>query len=202
LTYARDVIAQAKAARAASVRIINPFPLTEIDPKGGTREPPQGWDAADAVGEWRGRFHEFAKLVPALTPDAFAEKYPAKALDPSVSKVPKPPFYTFETRPAAAFPENRLDWPEPKPLPVGSICLPEFDLDFLPESLRPWIADIQDRMQCSTDFLGVTALVALGSLIGNKVGIRPRRKDDWIGIRKSVGRYCRPARLPEVARHG
>jgi putative DNA primase/helicase len=115
-----------------------------------------------------------------LTPDAFAEKYPAKALDPSVSKVPKPPFDTFDTRPATAFPENRLDWPEPKPLPVGSICLPEFDLDFLPQSLRPWIADIQDRMQCSTDFLGVTALVALGSLIGKKVGIRPRRKDDWI----------------------
>ena len=34
-------------------------------------------------------------------------------------------------------------------------------------------------MQCAPDFVGVAALVALGSLIGRRVAIRPQRHTDW-----------------------
>ncbi|MGI9076842.1 MAG: DUF3987 domain-containing protein [Gemmatimonadaceae bacterium] len=54
-----------------------------------------------------------------------------------------------------------------------------FSLDLLPETLRAWIRDIADRMQCPPDFAGVSCMVALGSVIGRSVGIKPKRHDDW-----------------------
>src|SRR5262249_2682396 len=32
------------------------------------------------------------------------------------------------------------------------------------------------------EYVAVTAMVALGSIIGGKVGIKPRQKDDWIEV--------------------
>src|SRR3546814_19951943 len=34
-------------------------------------------------------------------------------------------------------------------------------------------------MQTPADFVGVSAMVAAGSVVGRKVGIRPMRNDDW-----------------------
>ena len=48
---------------------------------------------------------------------------------------------------------------------------------FLPESVAPWIADIAERMQCPPDFVAVPAMVALGAVIGRKIGVRPQRRD-------------------------
>src|ERR1700722_8537303 len=73
-------------------------------------------------------------------------------------------------------------WPEPKPLPTGLLPVAPFDLDFLPLSIGPWVADIADRMQCPLDFVGVPATVALGSVIGRKIGIRPQCRTDWIEV--------------------
>ena len=54
-----------------------------------------------------------------------------------------------------------------------------FDLALLPDSLRPWIADVCERVQCPPDFVAVPTMVALGSLIGRKVRIRPKARDSW-----------------------
>jgi putative DNA primase/helicase len=70
-------------------------------------------------------------------------------------------------------------WPNPKPLPDGLLPVASFDTAFLPESIAPWVADIADRMQCPPDFVAVPAMVALGSVLGRKVAIRPQRLDDW-----------------------
>lgn len=70
-------------------------------------------------------------------------------------------------------------WPEPKPLPDGLLPVKAFELDYLPESIAPWVGDISDRMQCPPDFVGITAIVALGSVLGRKVAIRPQRETDW-----------------------
>jgi hypothetical protein len=72
-----------------------------------------------------------------------------------------------------------LTWPEPKPLPDGLLPVKAFELDYLPESIAPWVGDISDRMQCPPDFVGVTAMVALGAVLGRKVAIRPQRETDW-----------------------
>ena len=74
------------------------------------------------------------------------------------------------------------NWPEPKPLPDGLLPVAPFDLVFLPDAIAPWVADISDRMQCPPDFVGVAAMVALGSVIGRKIGIRPQRKTDWLEV--------------------
>jgi hypothetical protein len=74
------------------------------------------------------------------------------------------------------------DWPMPKPLPQGLLPVAPFELAFLPESIRPWVDDVSDRMQCPPDFVGVPAQIALGSVLGRKVGVRPQHKTDWIEV--------------------
>ncbi|WP_185734505.1 YfjI family protein [Burkholderia sp. Bp9031] len=71
-------------------------------------------------------------------------------------------------------------WRPIRPLP-SSVLAPvqPFDMCLLPESLRPWAEDIANRMQCPPDFVGATILGALGTVIGRRVGIRPKEFDDW-----------------------
>lgn len=78
-----------------------------------------------------------------------------------------------------AQPANTDTWPQPDPLPNQLRNVQPFDLDLLPGALRPWVADIVERMQCPPDFVAVTALSALGTVIGRRIGIRPKRQDDW-----------------------
>ncbi len=85
----------------------------------------------------------------------------------------------FGAAPAASKPDR---WPEPKPLPAGLRPVQAFDRDLLPESIAPWVFDIADRMQCPPDFVAVPALVALGSVIGRKLAIRPQRRTDWCEV--------------------
>ncbi|SOY56721.1 YfjI family protein [Cupriavidus taiwanensis] len=70
-------------------------------------------------------------------------------------------------------------WAEPIPLPSGLLPVEPFNLDFLPDALRGWVADIAERSQCPPDFPGATAMAALGIALGRKVGIRPKYRDDW-----------------------
>jgi putative DNA primase/helicase len=75
-----------------------------------------------------------------------------------------------------------VEWPEPKPLLNDLPEVPAFDYACLPDTLRPWIEDIADRMQCPPDFPAVGAMIALGSLVGRKTGIRPKGRDEWLVI--------------------
>jgi putative DNA primase/helicase len=74
------------------------------------------------------------------------------------------------------------EWPEPVPLPDGLPDVMKFDPELLPDSLRAWIVDIADRMQCPMDFPAVAAMVVVSSLVGRRVGIAPKRSDDWIVV--------------------
>ncbi len=77
--------------------------------------------------------------------------------------------------PAAA----RGSWPKPQTLPEGLPPVAAFDFALLPGTLRPWVQDICERVQCAPDYVGVAGMTALGSVIGRKVGIRPPTKNDW-----------------------
>ena len=66
----------------------------------------------------------------------------------------------------------------PDPLPSLPAVLP-FDYDYLPNVLRSYVKDISERMQCPPDFAAVGVLVMIGAIIGRKVSIRPKQKDDW-----------------------
>jgi hypothetical protein len=92
----------------------------------------------------------------------------------------EPGFEGFEGGTGRGFSENT--WPEPKPVPDGLLPVASFDSAFLPEAIAPWVMDISDRMQCPADFVAIPAIVALGSIIGRKVAIRPQRKTDWYEV--------------------
>jgi len=72
------------------------------------------------------------------------------------------------------FPEQR-----PQPIPDSLPDVPKLDPVLLPETLRPWIEDVAERIQCPIEFPALGAMVALASVVGRQIGVRPRRRDDW-----------------------
>lgn len=79
-------------------------------------------------------------------------------------------------------PPAPYEWPEPQPIPDDLPPVPAFDLGLLPASLRPWIADIAERMQISPDLPAIGAITALSAAIGRRVQIMPKAHDDWTVI--------------------
>lgn len=75
-----------------------------------------------------------------------------------------------------------FDWPDPEPLPGGLPPVAQFNQIMLPELLRQWISDIAERMQCPPDYPAIAAMVALAAVVGRRVGIRPKRRDDWLVV--------------------
>ena len=71
------------------------------------------------------------------------------------------------------------DWPDPEPLPDEMLPVPQMSSALLPEPFAPWLSDIAERMQCPLDYPAVGAIVALASVVGNQIAIRPKRYDDW-----------------------
>ena len=78
-----------------------------------------------------------------------------------------------------AEPKAGTEWADPCPLPESLLAVDPFNLDLMPEKLRPWVADVTERMQCPPDFVAVSLMAGLGSLIGRKVVIRPQGQNDW-----------------------
>lgn len=131
---------------------------------------PEGWDLADAEGWDRNRFfneiatckrdHESFLLIA-------KERY---GIESARSVAPEPG--------AEAHQAADTD-PEPMALPDGLPAVAPFEMALLPETLRPWAADIIERMQCPPDFVAVAAVAALGAVIGRRIGIRPQGSTDW-----------------------
>ena len=57
--------------------------------------------------------------------------------------------------------------------------LPKITPDMLPNTISGWVKDICERIESPFEIGAVTALTLIGSLIGNKVGIRPKARDNW-----------------------
>jgi Protein of unknown function (DUF3987) len=74
------------------------------------------------------------------------------------------------------------DWGAPRPIPDGLLPVLPFQKDFLPPALQAWVLDIVERMQCPIEFVAIPALVALGSMLGRKIALRPKERDDWFCI--------------------
>jgi putative DNA primase/helicase len=74
------------------------------------------------------------------------------------------------------------EWEDPVPLPEGLPPVASLDPAMLPEPLRGWIVDVSERMQIPPDFAAAGAVVVAASLIGRKVGIHPKCRDDWLVV--------------------
>jgi hypothetical protein len=95
---------------------------------------------------------------------------------------------------------QQINWAQPKPLPTGLAPVEAFKSEFLPDALAPWVDDITNRLQCSLDFVGITAMTALGAVIGRRIGIKPQTKTDWIEVPNLWGAFIgRPGMLKSPA---
>ncbi len=70
------------------------------------------------------------------------------------------------------------EWPEPQPLNIALPPVMPFDLDFLPESLRAFVADTAERMQVPLDFPGVMVVVGAAGVVNRRAFVQPRQFDD------------------------
>jgi len=70
-------------------------------------------------------------------------------------------------------------WGEPQPIPSDLLPVLPMRPALVPSALRDWLVDIADRIQCPLDYPVIGAVVALSSLLGRRVGIKPMRFDDW-----------------------
>lgn len=73
-------------------------------------------------------------------------------------------------------------WDDPKPLPEPLPQVMPYASDLLPKAVGDAVGDIAERMQCPPDFPAAAMLVAMAAVIGCRVGIRPRRFDDWLVV--------------------
>lgn len=70
-------------------------------------------------------------------------------------------------------------WAAPKPLPDSLKDVPPLSLTLVPPVLRPWLEDVAERLQVPIEYSATTALVALASVVGSQIRVRPKRQDDW-----------------------
>jgi hypothetical protein len=78
--------------------------------------------------------------------------------------------------------DDTNEWPDPVALPDGLPPVMKFDPELLPDTLRDHVVDIAERMQCPIDYPAVAQMVVASSLVGRRVGIAPKRSDDWLVV--------------------
>jgi hypothetical protein len=78
---------------------------------------------------------------------------------------------------------HQTNWPEPNPIRETLQPVAAFDAErLLPDALRGWIMDEANRMPCPPDFIAAGAIVGLGSLIGARCAVKPKKLDDWVVV--------------------
>jgi putative DNA primase/helicase len=113
-------------------------------------------------------------MNPSVDPNSVAKKHGVGALRAVIDQAKKWPQNS----------EANVDdsaW-KPSPLPPSLLPVAPFKLELMPDKLRPWVADVCERMQCPADFVAVSLMVAAGSVIGRKVLVRPKQHDDWLVV--------------------
>lgn len=86
------------------------------------------------------------------------------------------------TEPASTLPVlepvNPIGQPQPIPEePAFEVA--ELQEDMLPKALWDMVHDVADRMQAPIDYIAVSLLCGLASIIGRKAVIYPKQQDDW-----------------------
>ena len=72
-------------------------------------------------------------------------------------------------------PESEDPWPDA--VPINYTPVEPFDLHILPESLRPLVEDVSERMQTPPDFAAAAGLVALAGCVNRRALVRPKQSD-------------------------
>jgi len=82
-------------------------------------------------------------------------------------------------------------WPDPShfdelpPVPV-------LELDLLPDSLRPLVEDVSERMQAPPEYAAAATIVSLAGCVGRRAAIQPKVHDNWRVIPNLWGAIIAP----------
>jgi hypothetical protein len=135
--------------------------------------------------DWHGTYRQFAAALALPGIDACAEKLSQPFLaPPGGGQFERMAGEWLDPAPyIAAARQVEFDaLPEPEAIGQQLPPVPPLDPQLIPAPLRGWIADVAHRMQCPVDYCAVGALVALAGVVGAAVGIRPKRRDDWLVV--------------------
>jgi Protein of unknown function (DUF3987)/RepB DNA-primase from phage plasmid/Primase C terminal 1 (PriCT-1) len=73
-----------------------------------------------------------------------------------------------------------FEWSEVEPLDDQLRPVAPFKPEFLPDSIRPWVVDVSERMSVPLDFTGICALITIAGVIGRRGFVCPKAKDkEW-----------------------
>lgn len=89
-------------------------------------------------------------------------------------------------------PINRTDAPkeftsEPKPLDLTLKPVAALDDDCLPKVLTDWLRPASKVIGCPFDFLVLSAVIMVGSLIGSRLRLKPLQHSDWFVVPNLYG---------------
>ena len=71
-------------------------------------------------------------------------------------------------------------WPLPQEITSSLPAAPVFDPALLPQPLAEFVMDEADRMNCPPDYIAAALMVCIGSVVGTRCALKPKRYDDWI----------------------
>jgi len=77
---------------------------------------------------------------------------------------------------------REIVWNDPDPLPDELPPVMPYASELLPSSIGGAVDDIAERMQCPPDYPAASMLVAMAAVVGCRLGIRPRKRDDWLVV--------------------
>ncbi|MEQ1739645.1 MAG: DUF3987 domain-containing protein [Methyloglobulus sp.] len=75
--------------------------------------------------------------------------------------------------------QGNNEWGNPVEISVKLKSVLGFNFNLLPDAFKPWVSDIAHRMQCPPDYVAVSGMVELSTIVGKKGLINPKAKDDW-----------------------
>jgi hypothetical protein len=106
-----------------------------------------------------------------------------REVERAYDKAPNAPAASLAAVPKTGLKAKAKDkWPDPEPLEGGLPAVDAFDPELLPESIRSWTEDMAEQMQCPVDYLGVSAIIGLGSALGRRIAIRPTRSGEGFEV--------------------
>jgi putative DNA primase/helicase len=163
-------IAAALLDTAASVRIVE---LPGLPAKGDVTD----WREAGGTFE---RFHELTEAAAVLNAAALSELRARWGLTDEEAR--------HQARAQAAD-----DWPKPEPIQSELPPVEAFSEDLLPDSFRPLVADVTERMQVPMDYPAVVMVLCLAGAVNRRAVIQPKANDTgWVIVPNLWGGIIAP----------
>jgi hypothetical protein len=85
------------------------------------------------------------------------------------------------------------DWPKPEPIQGELPPVIAFSEELLPDSLRPLVADVAERMQVPMDYPAVVVVLCLAGAVNRRAAIQPKANDTgWVIVPNLWGGIIAP----------